>query len=146
MTRKEKLAWAAGIVDGEGCIRLVRRKTPHCDEQYVLLLKVNNTEIRMLERMKELFGGQIYTKAPCSTTKHQQWDWQIWALCAEKALRELLPFLLVKKEQAETALLARTYMKKRRGKYNIENLKRQRELCETLKKQKRVNLILVKTG
>ena len=142
--KQTRLSWAAGIIDGEGCIRLVRRSSSTCKEQYCLFVKVNNTEIRMLEELRKLFGGRIYLRKPGSTTRHQSWDWQIWTLAAERMIKDILPFLVVKKDQAETALLARTYMKKRRGKNNEDNLASQRVLSKRLSDQKYQHLKLVR--
>ena len=50
MSRESDLAWAAGIVDGEGCISLHTVKAKH-GPCYVLRLSVTNTSLLMLHRL-----------------------------------------------------------------------------------------------
>lgn len=109
MTRKEKLAWAAGIVDGEGYIRFKRGKYRSGNVAYLLQVSVTNTDIRMLEALQKLFRGVIYQSAVSDDTKMDCWTWTASHGGAEKVLRAIRPFLVVKKEQADLALLSRKH-------------------------------------
>ena len=109
-----KLAWAAGIIDGEGCILLnlnPKRQT------YTLRVSVTNTDPKMLKELKSIFGGSIQA-ANCRNDKahwKSKWMWVLTCKQADKALSALLPYLITKKDQAQTALIFKTLHRKRGG-------------------------------
>ena len=49
------LAWAAGFVDGEGCIRIAKRKNPS-NPVYSLEITISQNCIETLEHFKEVLG------------------------------------------------------------------------------------------
>lgn len=85
--------WAAGFVDGEGCI--------HISTGYCLSLTIEQKTSEPLEILKQLFGGSI---------RERNSDWGVvyrWALMshdAANALRLLEPYLCVKRKQARVAI------------------------------------------
>lgn len=107
------LAWAAGAVDGEGCISIRSQRVPNSKfEQYALYISVGNTDIRMPQRLAEMFGGNVINK-----TRQQErrpvYEWRIFSANAVKVLKMLRPYLVIKGEQADIAIefgktLART--------------------------------------
>ena len=83
-----EIAWAAGIFEGEGSINIVPNR-PSCAS-----LQVSMTDLDILERLQDIFGGNIYTKVKQKSQHKQGWTWQI----ARKAdiyatLEKLLPWL-----------------------------------------------------
>src|SRR5260221_2107931 len=106
--RSHQLAWAAGIVDGEGCIFI------GAGVSLRVRVGVTNTDIRMIERLKELFGGNAaYRRRNDRNPNHKNiWDWEVAAKKAEACLKEVLPYLVCKRDQAELALLARSYVRR----------------------------------
>ncbi len=50
-------AYLAGIIDGEGCIGVVRKKTPHC---FDIRLTIANTSVELLEWVQNRCGGLFY--------------------------------------------------------------------------------------
>jgi len=104
----ESLAWTAGFFDGEGCIQLVTRTRGRCTEVR-LQITAANTDIRSLQRFKDLFGGSIQVmQRPGNPHGYKpSWFWVSAHRIAENALRAMLPWLLVKREQAIIALQAR---------------------------------------
>ena len=64
MNENEKLAYLAGIIDGEGTIVIAKGKIRkgRINHPYSLRLVVMNTDIRLIEWLKENFGGSIHTK------------------------------------------------------------------------------------
>ena len=105
------LAWAAGIIDGEGCIYFNKQKTKAGKPSFTLKVEVVQLDPRMPRKLQELFGGNVKYKA-----KRQQPHWRpiyVWYLCSQRAadaLADILPWLTVKKEQAEIAILSRRYV------------------------------------
>lgn len=100
------LEYLAGFFDGEGCIttrgyeRTEREKRPTIRPAVV----VTNTNLAVLSEFKRRWNGQIYTRK--ALPNHQtcySWDLGRFAL-TEKFLLDLLPFLVVKRAQAELML------------------------------------------
>lgn len=67
MATETELAWAAGIVDGEGCIS-ISVTNPHgqsISPTYKLSLTVSMTNFKTIERLHEIFGvGCLYEYEP----------------------------------------------------------------------------------
>ena len=103
------LAWAAGIVDGEGCIQSSHQVFKSGHELISIYLTVGNTDVRVMKKFEELFGGKVRITRITVTGK-TAYEWR--AGCKETAeiLNILLPWLIVKKEQAELAILSRQYI------------------------------------
>ncbi len=102
------LGWAAGFIDGDGTINMYKRKRKNSFDYYVKLSAVN-TNRTCLEKLQLMFGGSICQMH--STEKHPKWrnSW-IWTLThkrAEKAIKAISPYLLIKHEQSVLAIAAR---------------------------------------
>jgi len=98
MLKGERM-WLAGLLDGEGSIIKTGRKLEGTR------IVVNNTVKELLDRIKEIAGvGYIYSKIP-KNPKHIQTYW--WQVCGENAriiLKQILPWLIVKREKAKIHL------------------------------------------
>lgn len=99
------LAYLGGIVDGEGYIGVKRtaahpgRVTPGHHARISVKMNDPAPAVRLLHAT---FGGRC---AP--ENGRTMLCWQVTDLAAERTLRQLLPYLLVKREQAENALALR---------------------------------------
>ena len=102
---RDIIPYTAGLIDGEGCIRLDKypKKSPGHNIQYVLRVSVKMSNLQVLELMKEIWGGNIYVKKKVDGRK-QQWDWVIQALRARNMLKLVYPHLIVKQRQCKVAL------------------------------------------
>lgn len=99
------LIWAAGFFDGEGCVSVVLQKRG----DFMVRLFVGNTNVQALFAFKEMFGGTIYER-PAKSIRHKTaYQWQVVSGQAFRALEQLLPYLRVKREQAELALQFRQF-------------------------------------
>lgn len=102
MDHTHRLAWAAGFIDGEGCIgaqlgahRVGRR------DHFQVFLDIAQVRPAPLFEMQTLFGGTVY--------RRRNWHGEIhcWRLYGEKAgvvLRAVLPCLIAKRRQADLVL------------------------------------------
>lgn len=120
MSRDSDLGWAAGLLDGEGMICLVTSKpSVHGHRRYVLQVQVTNTYLPALERFKAIVGpGRV--RAATNSSKDEArykplWDWEATARAAEEVLTLLLPYLVIKHEQAELGIRSRHYVHKKRA-------------------------------
>lgn len=105
-------AWAAGFIDGEGCIQMPHRKRKG-HESFSLMVTAVNTDIRPLERLQCTFGGTIMGLHKGKNPKwRRSWVWQVSHSKAEAFLLTILPWLTCKRDQAEIAILSRKYVGK----------------------------------
>ena len=108
------LAWAAGFVDGEGSIATPVRTRVRNRRDYSLALYVGQVDPRPLLRLRSYFGGEVRPRTSWGTGR-PIFMWRISGTKAETALRALLPYLMVKAEQARLALELREMI----ARYNI---------------------------
>lgn len=101
------LAWAAGIIDGEGSIgiRKVTYTTRKGYTRYAVALECGNTDIRMLKELQKFFGGSINSRTclPHINSK-PLWTWTLGSKAAYLTISQILPYLRVKRERAELAI------------------------------------------
>jgi len=97
-----KLAYIAGFVDGEGCIRI--KKSNQSGNSYYITFQVTNTDEEPLELMQEVFCcGKVYFQEK-GTNKIV---WQYYATCndAVDICKALIGFSKTKKTQMELAII-----------------------------------------
>lgn len=101
---KVQMAYLAGLIDGEGNIAIQTRAAGnHGTRQrsYINYLRVANTDIRMLEWIRETTGyGTISSDVRQRGNRRQCYQWICAARQAEEILRAVFPYLVIKKEQA----------------------------------------------
>jgi len=110
------LAYAAGIIDGEGCVHIRRCKKhnsfwPHI---YDLHIFVSSSDQLLTHWLHEQFGGHTCKCKPPPCGHYPKYQWCIQANQANQFLQNILPYLLLKKEQAELAIKFQTEKKLRR--------------------------------
>ena len=103
---KYDLAYAAGILDGEGNIGIVKRQWSKRYDKYHLQIRVAMCEKEIPQWLQVHFGGSLsiihrHSKNP----KHRDiYTWQISHRQCPPMLRAILPFLICKKPQAELGI------------------------------------------
>jgi len=107
MATETDLAYLAGLVDGEGCIRIKRTKAYKCQGRqtpgYHASISVRMVDEPSIAFLHETLGGWYYLE------KHRakgrpMYCWQASDQKAATILRALLPYLRLKLDQAETVL------------------------------------------
>lgn len=100
MANRAHLAWCAGFIDGEGCIGIHRngRNPP------TATLRVSVTSEEAVSRLQYVFGGIIRSyKRPAPRIRY--WRWYVGRRSdLSRVLTAILPFLTVKRKEAELAL------------------------------------------
>lgn len=108
------LAYLAGIIDGEGCIYINTKKaTATRRPGHTVVLTIVQKERGWLEMLQERtgFDGTMYTYNRASPVT----AWRLTGKDAIEMLEAVLPYLTLKKNQAEGALeLAKTISLKRK--------------------------------
>jgi hypothetical protein len=104
MNDKTKYAYLAGIIDGEGCL-LISRSNRGSYMNYYGRIHVKNTDYRLIKWLLDHFGGNVHQSVPEDLVKHAvaySWYFSGDAHDKEVLLLALMPYLIVKKEQAKT--------------------------------------------
>jgi hypothetical protein len=94
-------AWAAGIIDGEGCIHI------RSQVQAILAVSVTQSGVEvpeMLTRLRDLYGGSITRAVYAGGNRRPSRTWSVAARKAEALLLSVLPYLVEKRDQADIAL------------------------------------------
>ena len=104
---KNEVAYIAGFFDGEGTINLQthHRNNAAKTTTFHLKFRITNTNKEILDFIKFFFGvGKIYEMKRYSLKHKVAWSYELNGHDAAFAIKILLPYLVVKKEQAKLAL------------------------------------------
>ena len=100
------LAWAAGMLDGDGCISIVKQRYPNRAATYRLVVQITQNCLKTLEHFRECVGevGPIH-----EVTRRISHNKQVYALMysgpkAVLVLQRLAAHLVRKRAEAEVAL------------------------------------------
>lgn len=98
----KEVVWAAGIVDGEGCIRIdkksVTEKNNLVNPSYRLSLGVKMTSLETVQQLKSIFRcGNIYPERYDS--KKTCYRWEVGGKDAYIVLRRMYPFSVTKEKE-----------------------------------------------
>ncbi len=106
MNEAEKIAYLAGILDGEGHFSLMFYKA---EKRYFAIVGVANTSIKLMDWLKNNFGGTVYTKNQPSDKPHwkQRYEWRLYAKAIDIVIPQVIPFLVIKREHAEIIMKLR---------------------------------------
>jgi hypothetical protein len=101
---RDSLLYIAGFVDGEGCISLYKTTTSHSCKKYTYYyegLVITNTNREVIQWIRDSVGyGCVYEcKHPVGNRKIK-YEYKISQDRAVDLIKQLLPFLIVKKQQA----------------------------------------------
>lgn len=120
MIETEK-AWLAGFVDGEGHIG-IQKITAHNRTFFNVRMQITQCNYNVLQYVAQLTKHQrIHIAHRANKNQAQAWVWCSDMRVTVKILQEIIPYLRVKKPQAELALEFNAYWiahrpkKKRRG-------------------------------
>jgi len=106
---KQVLVYTAGIIDGEGCIGIYSHKNKSKRGfTYDLIVSVWNTNPWLVQWLKMQYGGSALPRnqawEEANPNRKQQWKWAIYQNKAADFLRLILPYLQLKRPQAELAI------------------------------------------
>jgi hypothetical protein len=118
VTKEACIAYCAGLIDGEGCIRIKRtewalyradRKTPgfHASIQVKMVNK------NAVDFLAECLSGRVRLEKQQQPNRRPLYVWSITDQKAEDACILLLPYLRVKTRQAELILRLRSQQRQR---------------------------------
>lgn len=140
-----QVAYAAGLFDGEGCIICLRR-TDVKGHHYRVALQIWMCSSEWVDHMIGLFGGKV--RLSYGGIKKPGWIWDLQGLPKiKKGLKIMLPFLKVKRIEAELALRLIDRMivaqrKNTKGRYQIglsdHEITQRQKLLDAIKHRKQI--------
>ena len=111
---RNKIAYLAGAIDADGTLGIKKStyavrvtkdsKQPSYSER-VALRQVGDVVPKLL---KKNFGGSFYITKPSAKRGQHLFSWAVTDMKAASCIRALLPFLLIKKNQAKNCLALRS--------------------------------------
>ena len=120
MSDKAMYGYVAGIIDGEGTITIGRSEyiahKKHIAKSgdvreydsptigFHVKVSVKNTDVRLIKWLKFRFGGEYYESKADKETWKNTFVWHHRAESKQEFLLAILPYLIVKREQAIVAL------------------------------------------
>jgi hypothetical protein len=101
-------AWLAAIIDGEGCITYENPNWQGDGKVYVYVrVQVANTCLALLERVEEITNvGRVNTRSNRAAHHTTCYVWTVGGDRAKEILRRVMPYLIVKAEVAEKAVMS----------------------------------------
>jgi len=102
---RDNIIYLSGIVDGDGCISIGRQMFSVENYGYYQRIQVINTNIILIEWLVENFGGKVPKVRHGRRNHKSRYDWQLSGFSSYKLTSKVLPYLVVKREQAECAVL-----------------------------------------
>ncbi len=101
------LAYLAGVVDSDGCITIGVDQSPRPEKnapRFFQLIAVRQCDPEAVHLAQELFGGRITVGKPGSLRGRPSHDWVVANRKACAVAKALLPYLRIKRKQAEIVL------------------------------------------
>jgi len=106
-----QLGYAAGLIDADGCITIGRHNKTIKDSNYTdysMVVVVNQTDGRAIDFMYGTFGGNLYRRNSKADCRPFLYRWEMKGYKAATFLKRLIPFLRIKRDQAELAIQFQT--------------------------------------
>ncbi len=100
------LSYAAGIIDGEGCIGIYYNRNPELiyGGSYRLTVQVGMADSAPIEFLHKIFGGYFQVVGGRKEGYKTRYMWGLGTRQAGVFLEKVLPFLLAKRQQAELGI------------------------------------------
>lgn len=127
MSDKARYAYLAGIIDGEGCLTIGAGRKGNVTN-YNAVVVVASTSEKLIKWLQTHFGGNYYKSGRANEKWKQAYIWRFLRKAdIEKLLLAILPYLIIKREQA-IALLEFVRLPR-----YMENPEKREELYQKLK-------------
>jgi len=129
------LAYAAGIIDGEGSI-YIGFGSERGRRNYRTIIEVANTKLELLFWLRDRFGGSVpptCRKGP-SLRARPVWRWTLAGLAPiTRMLEGILPYLVLKRAQAVLALEFAATKEKGGRPISAENHAKRTDICTKIR-------------
>jgi len=109
--QKEDLIYIAGLFDGEGSISLFWQKRPDVARVRTVRasISIGNTDRSIIEYLHQCLGGNFHSVKRSNPNWKPVYLWTASTNQAVEIIKELLPYLRIKKKQAELLIEYQQY-------------------------------------
>ena len=102
---RDTIIYLAGVTDSEGNIGIVRHKRKErLTPAYEPRLQVGNTSKELLDLFVATFKGKLTLEKRLTQGGKEFYHWSIYGVPMVKALEAMLPYLIIKREQAKLVI------------------------------------------
>jgi hypothetical protein len=106
-----QLAYIAGIIDGEGCITILKSKKKHCVSYgYSPSVFVVMTSEPVITWLAETIGSGFITTSRPRPDNRRNYRYNLTGSKAIQLVKDIYPYLVEKKAQAETICMIEPYI------------------------------------
>lgn len=130
-----EIAWFAGILDGEGCIAIVRQNPRSTDihDTYHLRIRISNTHLPTVNRLKEIWNaGYVHEIFDKEERRKRRYEWVVSGRVALRVLQLSFQYLVTRSIEAEMGIEFQERKSKR--KVNVKEGERFKELLSDAKR------------
>lgn len=135
------LAYFAGIVDGEGNIRIRHSYNVRNGQKWQVVMGVSNTNKKLIDWIVSNFGGRVYSRTRKANWK-KSYEWELSCRKASAVLQLIEPYLLLKKEQARLCIDLQNRLIVGKGKLSEEELKLRKDVLDVIKNLNQKGVII----
>ena len=95
-------AYLAGLIDGEGCITMYAKKDKKAVNGYSFapMIRIASKDWWFLEEVRKIFGGSLEHGGKSAFNRNQIYDLRFSSNECRAILPEIIPFLILKKQEA----------------------------------------------
>ena len=104
MTKKEKLIYTAGMIDGDGHFCKPFITNGRGEKKRYPRIVVVQKDRAVIDWLKENFGGNIHEHKRHGFGLTDIWRWTLTGKKVTEMAQEMLPYLIVKREQVKRVL------------------------------------------
>lgn len=104
MSNDDEIIYLAGIFDGEGCVTVWREKSKN-DKHYINpKIAIVMTNKKPIQMFSDIFGGNVSTQINKIPNRKVVYAYSATGKRAKLVLDKIIPYLKVKRQQAEHAV------------------------------------------
>lgn len=132
------IIWAAGLIDGEGCISICKQQTTPGRYSYSLRVQVCMVHKPTIEKLHNLFGGYLRVLRRKTKRNRTVWMWLVADNKARVCLEAIRPYSVSKLDEVKLAIAFESRTKHKGGRNPIDLATDIRETCyQTLRNLKK---------
>ncbi len=135
MWSETELAYLAGIIDGEGCVYIYKRKTRNNHTDFFPRLQLITTSKLLHDWIHKVFGGMIFNRKTSNPKWKQRFEWYTTRNLMDEILEKILPYMVIKKSHIQIMIEFRKTFETYYGRKGIPHdvVKLREDLCSQLK-------------
>jgi len=96
--------YAAGFLDGEGCIYIGDNSNATPSKRWRIFVTVSNKNEDVIKALRDKYGGSVHWHPDTRDNRYEMWVWSVVSRQAVNFLWKVAPYVIVKKPHVINAL------------------------------------------